>query len=179
MFRIRPNRIQKGIRTIEQEVAQTKARYARYLSETSNNFSAKRSNVEIKDPHTMAGDAYWDLREHINPINEIAKKTNKEIVFEDARVLIRDDEFSSANAENYLSSKILLTVKDKGNGVIKTSLIDRLQEQEFMKKIFEAIKNLIWMFFYLSPLNTRPNMLPAYFIRNINKNDWQLYPNGV
>ena len=67
MFKINLKPLKSTIRTIDQEMNQTRARYAKYLEETSRDFVAKRSNVEIRDPHTMAGNSYWELRDKIHP----------------------------------------------------------------------------------------------------------------
>ena len=141
MFRIKP-RAAGQIRSIEQEIRQSRARYEKYLEESGINYSAMRSNVTIKDPHSMAGNAYKDLRNQINPINEIAKKANKEVTFEDARSLLRYDEFASVVAENELASKILITVKDKSTGATQNAFVDRLKEPEFMKKIQNTLTEM-------------------------------------
>ncbi len=141
MFKIRPKAVKSTIRTIDQEMNQTRARYEKYLGETSRDFVAKRSNVEIRDPHTMAENSYWELRAQINPINDLAKKNNKDVKFEDARALIRDDEYASAAIENRLSSKILVTTIDKKTGVTDYTLIDRFKHtaNEFLQKITDFI----------------------------------------
>ncbi len=141
MFRIKP-RAAGQIRSIEQEIRQSRARYEKYLEESGINYSAMRSNVTIKDPHSMAGNAYKDLRDQINPINEIAQKANKEVTFEDARSLLRYDEFASVVAENELASKILITVKDKSTGATQNAFVDRLKEPEFMKKILNTLTEM-------------------------------------
>lgn len=141
MLRIAPKSTTKSIRTIEQEMIETRARYAKYLKERTDNFVAKRSNVEIRDPHTMAGDSYWQLRDEINTINNVAKQANKEVRIEDARSLIRDDEFASPTTENILSSKILIRTRDKSNGLVNRELIDRFESTatDFLKKIIDVI----------------------------------------
>ena len=113
MFRIKPKNVLSPIRSIEQEMLQTRARYEKYLKETSDNFVAKRSNIEIQDPHTMVGNAYWELRNEIDTLNNAAKNANKKVLIQDARVLICDDEFASPATENMLSSKIVVNTRDK------------------------------------------------------------------
>ena len=142
MFKINLKPLKSTIRTIDQEMNQTRARYAKYLEETSRDFVAKRSNVEIRDPHTMAGNSYWELRDKIDPINDLAKKAGKNVKFEDARALIRGDEFASATIENRLSSEILVTTLDKKTGITNYTLIDRLKytADEFLVKIADFIK---------------------------------------
>ena len=142
MFKIRP-RAAGSIRTIEQEIRQSRARFEKYLEKTGINYCAMRSNVTIKDPHTMAGNTYKDLRKEINTFNEIAKNANKEITFEDARSLLRDDEFASVVTENELSTKILISAKDKKTGTVKNAFVDRFKEPEFMKKIINTLIELV------------------------------------
>ena len=142
MFRIKPKNVLSPIRSIEQEMLQTRARYEKYLKETSDNFVAKRSNVEIQDPHTMVGNAYWELRNEIDTLNNAAKNANKKVLIQDARVLIRDDEFASPATENMLSSKIVVNTRDKSNMQVNDmKLIDRLElsASEFLKQIIDFI----------------------------------------
>ena len=82
MFRIKPKNVLSPIRSIEQEMLQTRARYEKYLKETSDNFVAKRSNIEIQDPHTMVGNAYWELRNEIDTLNNAAKNANKKVLIQ-------------------------------------------------------------------------------------------------
>ena len=99
----KPKSVVRPLRTIEREVEATRARYNEYLKNTSSDYTAQRSNVTIKDPHTTGG-AYQVLRGAINGINKVAQKANKKITFEDARVLTRNDEFASPYLEEKLSS---------------------------------------------------------------------------
>ena len=145
MFRIKPKTVASAIRTIEQEMAQTGARYEKYLRETTNDFAAKRSNVEIRDPHTMAGGSYWELRKEINTLNSAAKDSNKDVLFQDARVLMQDDEFVSPVTENVLSSQILVKTRDRLSGHTDMTLIDRFKmtASEFMKEVIDFINKPI------------------------------------
>lgn len=43
---------------VEKEVEATRARYNNYLKTTSTDYMAQRGDVKVKDPHTMAGNAY-------------------------------------------------------------------------------------------------------------------------
>ena len=144
----------RPIRSIEREMEMTRARYQKYLETTSDNYMAQRSNVKIKDPHTMAGDAYKEIRNFIDPINKLAKKYNKEVVFEDARVLTRDDEFVSPAIENSFMTKVLVSVRDKSVNKKEDSvfekfkngkLVDKFEQPEipFMKKISQALGELL------------------------------------
>ncbi len=143
----------RPIRTIEREMEMTRARYQKYLDTTSDNYMAQRGDVKIKDPHTMAGNAYKEIREFIDPISKLAKKYNKEVVFEDARVLTRDDEFVSPAIENSFMTKVLVSVRDKSVNKKEDSvfakvkngkLIDKFEQPEipFMKKISQALGEL-------------------------------------
>ena len=129
------------IKTIEQELQQTRARYQHYLDTTSDNYMAKRANVTIKDPHTMVDGAYKELRNSIDMIDISAKKANKEVTFEDARVLTRDCEDDMPSIERNLSTKILITVKDKLFPETQRTLVDKFENPEvpFMKKISNAL----------------------------------------
>ena len=131
----------KTLRTLEQEMEQTRARYQEYLNTTSHNYMAQRGDVKIKDPHTMAGNAYYEIRESINPISDLAKKHNKEVTFEDARVLLKDDEFVSPVVENDFATKILVSVKDKITGDLQRKTVDKFEQPEipFMKKISNVL----------------------------------------
>lgn len=131
----------KPIKTIEQEMQETRARYQHYLDTTSNNYMAKRANVTIKDPHTMVDGAYKELRESIDMIDISAKKANKEVTFEDARTLIRDCEDDMPSIQDSLSHKVLITVKDKSLHDTQKTLVDKFEEPElpFMKKISNAL----------------------------------------
>ena len=143
MFRIKPRISSTPVRSIDREIELARARYEKYLADSCDNFCAMRSNVQIKDPHTMAGNAYFVLREHINPLNELAKNSDKYIKIEDARALIRDDEFASPVIENELAKKVLITAKDKVTGSEKTALVDRFKENNFIKKVFETVEQLV------------------------------------
>ena len=156
MFGIKfsPVKNTRPLRTIEREMEMTKARYQHYLDTTSDNYMAQRSNVKIKDPHTMAGNAYNEIKEYINPINQLAKKHNKEVTFEDAREFIRNVEFVSSAVENDLSTKILISAKDKSKNSAKESmfekfkngiLVDKFDNPEipFMKKISNALGEVL------------------------------------
>ena len=131
----------RPIKTIEQEMQETRARYQHYLDTTSDNYMAKRANVTIKDPHTMVGGAYKELRESIDMIDISAKKANKEVTFEDARTLIRDCEDDMPSIENSLSHKVLITVKDKFFHDKQRVFVDKFDKPEipFMKKISNAL----------------------------------------
>ncbi len=155
MFGIKfsPVKNTRPIKTIEREIESTRARYQHYLETTSDNYMAQRGDVKIKDPHTMAGNAYYEIREFINPISKLAKKYNKEVTFEDARILIRNDEFVSPVVENDLSTKILISAKDKSKNKADDSifekfkngiLVDKFDNPEipFMKKISNALGEL-------------------------------------
>ena len=144
----------RPIRTIEREMEMTRARYQKYLDTRSDNYMAQRGDVKIKDPHTMAGNAYKEIREFIDPISKLAKKYNKEVVFEDARVLTRDDEFVSPVVENSLMTKVLVSAREKNSNTIEDSvfakvkngkLIDKFEQPEipFMKKISQALGELL------------------------------------
>ena len=137
---LRSKSVARPLRTIEREVEATRARYNEYLKNTSSDYTAQRSNVTIKDPHTTGG-AYQVLRGAINGINKVAQKANKKITFEDARVLTRNDEFASPSLEEKLSSKVLITVTDKEGGQVKEHLVDRFANNDvpFMKKISNAL----------------------------------------
>lgn len=142
MFRIKAKNISTPIRTIEQEMLQTRARYEKYLKETGDNFVAKRSNVEIRDPHTMVGNSYWELRNEIDTLNNVAKNANKKVMIQDARVLIHDDEFVSPAIENNLSSKIVVNTCDKNKSYVKDmKLIDRfeLSAANFLQEVIDFI----------------------------------------
>lgn len=138
---LKPKSVARPLRTIEREVEATRTRYNEYLKNTSSDYTAQRSNVTIKDPHTMPGGAYQLLRGAINGINKVAQKANKKITFEDARVLTRNDEFASPYLEEKLSSKVLITVTDKEGGQVKEHLVDRFANNDvpFMKKISNAL----------------------------------------
>ena len=142
MFKINIFRkAQRPIKTIEQEMQETRARYQHYLDTTTDNYMARRGDVIIKDPHTMAGGAYKELRDSIDMISLSAKKANKEVTFEDARALTRDCEDDNPSLENSLSHKILITVKDKLYHDIQRVLVDKFDNPEipFMKKISNAL----------------------------------------
>lgn len=143
MFGIKLRISSTPIRSIDREIELTRARYEKYLVSSCDNFCAMRSNVQIKDPHTMAGNAYYELRDYINPLNDIAKNSDKYIKFEDARALIRDDEFASPVIENELAKQVLITAKDKVTGSEKTALVDRFKENNFIKKVFETVEQLV------------------------------------
>ena len=51
----KPKSVVRPLRTIEREVEATRARYNEYLKNTSSDYTAQRSNVTIKDPHTTGG----------------------------------------------------------------------------------------------------------------------------
>ena len=74
----KPKSVVRPLSTIEREVEATRARYNEYLKNTSSDYTAQRSNVTIKDPHTTGG-AYQVLRGAINGINKVAQKANKKI----------------------------------------------------------------------------------------------------
>lgn len=145
MFKIKVGNAQKStIRTIEQEMQQTRARYQHYLETTSDKYMARRGDVVVKDPHTMAGNAYKELRDSIDMFSASAKKANKEVVFEDARVLLENDEFVSPVVENKFATKILVSVKDKATGQTTSKMVDRFAEPEvpFIKKVSNALGEL-------------------------------------
>ena len=145
MFKITPKTMAKPIRSIEQEMQQTRERYMNYLKQRSDNFVAKRSNVEIRDPHTMAGDSYWELREEINTLNNAAKNADKHVKIEDARALIRDDEFASPTLENSLASQVLVSTKDSQTGLTDRALFNRFEvtASEFLQKVIDFINSPI------------------------------------
>ena len=135
----------RPIRTIEKEMEITKAKYENYLKTRTDNFIGKKANVTIKDPHTMAGDSYFKIRENINVIDKVANKHNKEVTFEDARVLTRDAESPSIPLENRLMNSILVTSKDKKTGIENTKIIDVFENQDkepLLKKISNALGEL-------------------------------------
>ena len=145
MLKIRLGKPPKStIRTIDQEMQQTRARYQHYLETTSDKYMARRGDVVVKDPHTMAGNAYKELRDSIDLFSASAKKANKEVVFEDARVLLENDEFVSPVVENKFATKILVSVKDKTTGKTTSKTVDKFAEPEvpFMKKISNALGEL-------------------------------------
>ena len=76
-------------------------------------------------------------------MNELAKNSDKYIKIEDARALIRDDEFASPVIENELAKQVLITAKDKVTGSEKTALVDRFKENNFIKKVFETVEQLV------------------------------------
>ena len=148
-----PGKNARPIRTVDREMKVMRARYQKYLDTTSNNYMAQCGDVKIKDPHTMAGNAYKEIREFIDPISKLAKKYNKEVVFEDARVLIRDDEFVSPVTENSFMTKVLVLARDKSANKKEDSafekfkngkLVDKFEQPEipFMKKISQALGEL-------------------------------------
>ena len=90
----------------------------------------------------MVGNAYWELRNEIDTLNNAAKNANKKVLIQDARVLICDDEFASPATENMLSSKIVVNTRDKSNMQVNDmKLIDRLElsASEFLKQIIDFI----------------------------------------
>ena len=91
---------------------------------------AQRGDVIIKDPHTMAGNAYKEIRAHIDAISRVAKKENKSVTFEDARALTRNDEFVSPLTEESLGKKVLVTVVDKETGDVNSKLVDRFSQDD-------------------------------------------------
>ena len=91
----------------------------------------------------MAGGAYNELKGYIDVLDLSAKKAGKAVTFEDARVLTQGMEDVTPYFENLLSSKILVTVKDKLFGdAPKRVLVDRFEKPEvpFMKKIFRIVR---------------------------------------
>lgn len=147
MFRLKilkPMNNARPLRTIEKEMLETRTRYNEYLKTTSDKYMAQRGDVKIKDPHTMAGNAYQEIREFINPIAKFAKKNNKEITFEDARVLTKDCEDLSPSIEDKFAKNILISVKDKLTGKTTRTMVDKFEDPEipFMKKISNAIGKL-------------------------------------
>ena len=146
MFPIRFSKIKatRPLRTIEREMEETRARYQKYLDTTSDNYMAQRGDVRIKDPHTMVGNAYKEIRTHIDAISRAAKKENKSVTFEDARALTRNDEFVSPLTEESLGKKVLVTVVDKETGDVNSKLVDRFSQDDvpFMKKISNALGEL-------------------------------------
>lgn len=148
MFNIkcfRPVTNARPIRTIEKEMIETRARYNEYLKTTSDNYMAQRGDVKIKDPHTMVGNAYQEIREFIDPLAKFAKKNNKEIVFEDARVLTKDCEDVSPVIESEFGKNVLISVKDKLTGKINRSMVNKFEQSEegFMPRIFSRLEELI------------------------------------
>jgi len=135
----------KPIHTIEKEMLETRARYNEYLKNTNNNYMAQRGDVKIKDPHTMVGNAYQEIREFIDPLAKFAKKNNKEIVFEDARALTRECEDVSPIIENEFAKNVLISVKDKSTGEINSTMVNKFEqpEEHFMAKVFSKIEKLI------------------------------------
>ena len=135
----------RPIKTIEREMEITKAKYDKYLKTRTDNFIGKKSNVTIKDPHTMAGDSYFKIRENINEINKAAKMYNKEVTFEDARTLTKDMKSPSIALNNKLMNSILITSKDKTSGIENTKIIDVFENQDkepLLKKIINALGEL-------------------------------------
>lgn len=146
MFPIRFSKIKTTgpLRTIEREMEEARAMYQNYLDTTSDNYMAQRGDVKIKDPHTMVGNAYKEIRNYIDAISRVAKKENKAITFEDGRALTRDDEFVSPVMEEKLGKKVLITVVDKNTGDVKRKLVDGYSKAEIplMKKISNALGEL-------------------------------------
>ncbi len=144
MFKINMlKKAQRPIKTIEQEMQETRARYQHYLNTTTNNYMAKRGDVTIKDPHTMPEGAYKELRDSIDVISLSAKAANKEVTFEDASVLTSGTNSAGSFGE-YLSGKILITVRDLKNKLSpnpKMTIIDKSCNPEipFMKKVSNAL----------------------------------------
>lgn len=135
----------RPLRTIEREMEETQARYKNYLETTSDSYSAQRGDVIVKNPHTMVADSYKTLRNSIDSISNYAKKENKAITFEDARVLIKDDEFVSPSTEDDFGSNVLITVKDKSTGKKRMTFVNYFRDPEtpFMKKISNKIGELV------------------------------------
>ena len=55
------------------------------------------------------------------------------------RVLFLDDDVW----ENELAKQVLITAKDKVTGSEKTALVDRFKENNFIKKVFETVEQLV------------------------------------
>ena len=111
-----PKSAARPIRTISPEVKATGARYNEYLKTTKNNYIAQRGDVQIHHPHAMAGDAFNILKGALDVISKVAKKANKEVMFEDAKTLfptIMEGQYTSPEAKKDFSSKILVTVTNK------------------------------------------------------------------
>ena len=115
---LKPKSVARPLRTIEQEVKATRARYNEYLKTTKNNYIAQRGDVQIHQPHTMPGDSYNILKGSINDINKIAQKANKAIIFEDGRTIFKLFSPAMQNVNNPIGKRaftnsIIVTVMNK------------------------------------------------------------------
>jgi len=132
---------------IDEEVKASRERYNNYLDSLNNSSSkyAQMGDVKIKDRFTMVAHSYDELKPHINDISHFAKKENKEISFEDARVLTRDCEDVSPTIENDFGSKILVTVKDKTSGKEQQGFIDYFEDPKtsLIKKVSNKLGEMV------------------------------------
>jgi hypothetical protein len=110
------------------------------------NYQKLNPTFVIKDKNTIVGNSYNILVKNSDKIKNLAKQEHKRIMFEDARVLTRDDEFDDPIIENSLMSKVMVTVKDLKTGKEQGKLVDYFEDSEktpFMKKISNALGELI------------------------------------
>lgn len=142
--------VARPLRTIEQEVKATRARYNEYLKTTKNDYVAQRGDVQIHHPHTMAGNGYNILKGSLNEISEIAKNAKKEVTFEDIKVVYKkgfEGPYLTPNQKKEASSKILISVTNKGNPLLKPKyqLVDTSQKQKFtlLKQVSNALGEMI------------------------------------
>lgn len=137
-----PKSVARPIRTISQEVKATGAKYNEYLKTTKNDYIAQRGDVQIYHPHAMAGDAYNTLKSALNILSKVAKKANKEVMFEDAKSL-----FPNPEAKKDFSSKILVTVTNKSNRFLnpKAEFVDvsPKSKEPLLKQVSNVLGEMI------------------------------------
>lgn len=138
----KPKSAARPIRTISQEVKATGAKYNEYLKTTKNDYIAQRGDVQIYHPHAMAGDAYNTLKSALNILSKVAKKANKEVMFEDVKSL-----FPNPEAKKDFSSKILVTVTNKGNRFLnpKAEFVDASprSKEPLLKQVSNVLGEMI------------------------------------
>ena len=146
----KPKSVAGPIRTISQEVKATGAKYNEYLKTTKNDYIAQRGDVQIYHPHAMAGDAYNTLKSALNILSKVAKKANKEVMFEDAKTLfptIMEGSYTSPEAKKDFSSKILVTVTNKGNRFLnpKADFVDASPraKEPLLKQVSNVLGEMI------------------------------------